>query len=79
MITIPVSQFKSTCLKLFKKIRDDGKSVLITNNGVPLALVTPPPKPRMQSNGFGSMKSSTIVNGDIVSPVAESDWEVLKT
>lgn len=78
MRSIPVSQFKATCLGLFKKLSSGGEPVLVTKGGRAVALVSPPPKPRDRGETFGAMKAATILSGDIVSPLPESAWEVLK-
>jgi prevent-host-death family protein len=41
--TIPVSKFKATCLRLLANVKRTGKSIIVTRNGEPIALVTPPP------------------------------------
>jgi hypothetical protein len=51
----------------------------VTKRGVPLAQVVPPPTPPPNlDSGHGSMAGTIQLLGDIVEPVGEKDWEVLK-
>lgn len=77
MEQISVSKFKATCLGLLEKIKTSGESCLITKKGKPLALVLPPPPPQKRIK-FGCMKGTAKILGDIVTPLPEEDWEVLK-
>ena len=78
MQTISVSEFKARCLKLFSDVKLTGRSLLITKNGDPIAMVSPPP-PEIGSgkSAFGVMADRTTFVGDIVSPLGPDDWEVL--
>ena len=78
METIAISKFKATCLKLLERVKNTGEPLLITKKGSPIALVTPPPRLPKKRSAFGSMKGSIRIKGDIVSPLPEEDWEVLK-
>jgi antitoxin (DNA-binding transcriptional repressor) of toxin-antitoxin stability system len=40
--TVPVSQFKATCLALLDKVKRTRKPILVARKGEPLALVGPP-------------------------------------
>jgi len=77
METISVSKFKATCLSLLERVRKTGEPLIITKRGDPIAQVTLPPPPALEENSFGCMKDSTIIEGDILSPLPEEDWEVL--
>lgn len=77
METISVSKFKTTCLSLLEKVKKTGEPLIITKRGDPIAQVTPPPPPTMERDSFGCMKDSTKIEGDILSPLPEEDWEVL--
>ena len=78
MQRISVSQFKARCLKLFSDVKLTGRSLLITKNGDPIAIVSPPP-PELASGktAFGVMASQTTFVGDIISPIGPEDWEIL--
>lgn len=79
MEEISISEFKATCLKVIERIRTSGRSLLITKNGEPAALVTPPPKRKSKGEQlFGRMKDQGKIEGDIVAPIEDADWEVLR-
>jgi len=44
--TIPISRFKATCLRLLDDVNKTGQPLLVTRNGEPIALVSPPPPPK---------------------------------
>ena len=76
--TVPISKFKATCLALLDKVKRTGKPLLVTRKGEPIALVTPPPRPKRPISWLGAFRSSGQIVGDIVSPVVdEREWEVL--
>lgn len=78
MQEVSISKFKATCLELLRQVRATGRPILVTKHGEPLAEVRPPqPAPGVESP-FGCMKGSVEILGDIISPVADKDWEVLK-
>ena len=73
--TIPISKFKATCLSLLSQVKKTGRTILVTRKGEPVALVSPPPKPR---SWLGCMRNSIDIKGDIISPALdERDWEAL--
>ncbi len=77
--TIPISKFKATCLRLLDNVKKTGKSIIVTRNGEPIALVTPPPPPPKPDQWMGCMKGRIKIKGDILAPVLdEKDWEVLQ-
>jgi prevent-host-death family protein len=77
--TIPISKFKATCLRLLDNVKKTGKSIIVTRNGEPIALVTPPPAPPKPDPWMGCMKGRIKITGDILAPVLdEKEWEVLK-
>jgi prevent-host-death family protein len=39
---VSVSKFKATCLALLDKVNRTGQPVLVTKQGEPIALITPP-------------------------------------
>lgn len=78
METIAISKFKATCLRLLERVKNTGEPVLVTKLGEPIAVVTPPPRRTKKKSSFGSMKGTIKIHGDIISPLAEEDWEVLK-
>ena len=74
METISISQFKATCLAVLKDVNQQKKKVLITKRGEPIAEVVPVD----YQNRDVPLKETVIYMGDIVSPVAEEEWKVLK-
>ena len=79
METVSISRFKATCLELLKKVRRTGRPILITKRGEPVAQVVPPTVPRTERRWLGSARGTGQIVGDIVSPIAEDDWEALRT
>lgn len=76
MQRISVSEFKARCLKLFAEVKLTGRSILVTKNGQPIALVSPPPPEKATRSGFGAMADRTEILGDIIEPLGTDDWEV---
>lgn len=77
METVSVSEFKATCLARLERVRKTGTPLLITKRGVPIAQVTAPP-PDSPRTGFGVMAGTAVIHGDIVAPLDETEWEVLR-
>lgn len=76
---IAISKFKATCLDLLKKVKQTGRSLLVTRKGEPIALVLPPPAPEKPVSWLGSFESTGEIRGDIISPAAdEEDWKVFR-
>jgi prevent-host-death family protein len=77
--TISISKFKATCLRLLDNVNKTGKSIIVTRNGEPIALVPPPPPPPKPDQWRGGMEARLKITGDIISPVLdEKEWEVMK-
>lgn len=74
MESLSVSKFKSTCLAVLEDINKQKKRVIITKRGKPIAEVIPFETDLEDI----SLKDTVTFIGDIVSPVAEEDWEALK-
>ena len=74
MKTLSISEFKATCLAVLEDVNKQKKRVIITKRGKPIAEVIPydPIKKDMP------LKDTVKFLGDIISPVADKDWEVLK-
>lgn len=79
MDTVSISKFKASCLALIKKVQRTGEPLLITKRGEPVAQVVPPPPPEKPATWLGSLRSTGTIVGDIVSPLPERDWEVLRS
>lgn len=76
MTTIAISKFKATCLAMLEEVRNTGEPLLITRRGQPIAQVFPPPTASPKS-GFGCMRGTIEIVGDIVSPLDE-EWDALR-
>ena len=74
METLSVSKFKATCLSVLEDVNKQKKKILITKRGKPIAQITPV----SHEKGEIPLKNTVTFLGDIISPVAEDDWEVLK-
>ena len=75
---ISISQFKATCLAVLDKVKRTGKPVLVTRRGIPIAMIEPPPPPKMKESWLGAFKHKGKIIGDIVAPASsETEWEVL--
>ena len=76
--TVTISKFKATCLRLLDDVKKTGQPILVTRNGEPIALVSPPPPPPKSDRWIGFMRDKLRITGDVVSPVLdEKEWEVL--
>jgi prevent-host-death family protein len=74
MEILTVSKFKATCLAVVEEVAKSKKPVIITKRGKPIAELVPyeaeaAPVP---------LKDTVAFLDDIISPVAEEDWEALK-
>jgi prevent-host-death family protein len=74
METLSVSKFKATCLAVLEDVRKQKKKVVVTKRGKPIAEIMPV---NHQKEDI-SLKDTVLFMGDIVSPVAADEWEVLK-
>lgn len=75
--TMAISEFKATCLAVLERVRRTGTPVVITRRGVPIAEINPPVPDAPGTGWLGSMRDSATIVGDLVSPMASDDWEVL--
>ena len=74
MESLSVSEFKSKCLAVLQDVNKQKKRVVITKRGKPIAEVIPY-DPREKEI---PLKDTVLFMGDIISPVADEDWEALK-
>jgi prevent-host-death family protein len=74
METLSVSVFKAKCLAILERVKTERKRILITKRGVPIAEIVPVEHHKEDI----PLKETVLFVGDIVSPVAEEEWEVLK-
>jgi prevent-host-death family protein len=48
---VPVTKFKTACLALLDKVNSTGQPILVTRQGKPIALISPPHGPKRPSLG----------------------------
>ncbi len=73
--TINASAFKAKCLALMDQVARTGETLVVTNNGKPVAELRPHSGARVKSP-FGVHKGLVELSGDIVSPL-DVDWEAM--
>ena len=74
MESLSVSEFKAKCLSVLQDVNKQKKRVIITKRGKPIAEVIPHDSEEKEI----PLEDTVVFMGDIISPVAEEDWEVLK-
>jgi antitoxin (DNA-binding transcriptional repressor) of toxin-antitoxin stability system len=75
METISVSEFKAKCLRILEDISRQKKRMMITKRGVPIAELRSI-EPLLDEKT--PLRETVTFVGDIISPVAEEDWEAMK-
>lgn len=74
METMSVSKFKAECLSVLEEIKRQKKRIRITKRGKPIAEVIPVENEKEDI----PLKETVIFLGDLVSPVAEDEWDAPK-
>lgn len=78
MKEIAISEFKAKCLAILDQVQKTKQPIRVTRRGRPIAEVSPA-KPTDSRDWIGSMKGTSKILGDIISPATdESDWEALR-
>jgi prevent-host-death family protein len=72
MKRMTVTDFKKHALEVFREVSESGESVVVTRRGQPLAQVNPVED---EAPWIGKLSGALIITGDIVSSVAEDDWD----
>lgn len=67
------AEFKAKCLELMDQVAESGQEIVITKRGKPIAKLIPVNEAKT-TPWFGSMRDSTIILGDIISPI-DVKWE----
>ncbi len=75
METIPISKFKAQCLGILDRVHKEKKRIIITRRGVPIAEVRALEGDQREKI---PLKDTVLFMGDVITPVCEEDWEVLK-
>ena len=76
MQTIQASEFKARCLAMMDDVARSGEVLVVTKNGRPIAELRPYTGGRSGSP-FG-LHPGLEITGDILSPVEDGSWKVLK-
>jgi len=74
MESISVSKFKATCLAVLEEVARQKTRIIITKRGKPIAEVIPY-EPEVEQI---ALKDTITFMGDLVSPIADEEWEALK-
>ena len=75
--TIQASEFKAKCLALMDQVARTGEAIVITKYGKPVAELRPHAAPRAPSL-IGLYRGKVHMTGDILTPVEQATWAVLK-
>jgi len=76
---ISISEFKAKCSAILKNVRRTRMPVRVTRFGKPVAEIVPSTAVMDRSKWIGSMKDSTEILGNIISPANDEDeWESMR-
>lgn len=76
--TMPISEFKATCLAVLDRVHRTGTGIIVTRRGEPIAEVIPPTTASAGDGWLGAMRGTAAIAGDLVAPAgAPTDWEAL--
>ncbi len=79
MESMPISEFKATCLAVLERIRRTGRPLLITRRGQPIAEVIPPTLATVGTSWLGAMRGTARITGNIIDPTGSlEEWEVTR-
>ena len=79
MEEITISELAANPVAVLERVRETKQPILITQDGQPIARITPT-TPTGRPDWIGSMEGTVEIVGDIISPASdESDWEVLQS
>ncbi len=74
--TLAASEFKAKCLQLLDEVAEQGRVLIITKRGRPVARVLPTALPSKSRRG--TWKGVVRIQGDIVHFDSSGEWEVLR-
>ena len=77
--SIAISEFKATCLTVLERGRRTSTSVLVTRRGAPVAEINLPSPATVGTDWMGCLRTTVTSVGEIVSPVASDEREVLSS
>ena len=72
--TVLISEFKAKCIQMLKEVQKNGKPLVVTRRGQPIARVEPVTK-QGKAPRLGQLKGWIKIKGDIVNTGFEDDWE----
>lgn len=75
MKTVLISEFKAKCIRLLKEVQKNGKPLVVTLRGKPIARVEPVVPPKRQVR-LGALKGWMEIKGDIIHSDMEKDFLV---
>lgn len=73
-----ISEFKAKCLGILRRVRETGRPVVVTRRGERIAEIHPPSPEERDAHWLGSFAERGAITGDLVEPIAASDWEALR-
>ena len=74
MKTVLISEFKAKCIRMLKEVQKNGKPLLVTLRGEPIARVEPVAKGKKRQ--LGALKGRMIIKGDIIKSDFDKDFLV---
>lgn len=74
---VTVSEFKAKSLGLFEEVATKGLEIIVTKRGKEIAVVIPIAKYKKKREA-GRLRLTLVEEKDVISPIGESNWEVLK-
>jgi prevent-host-death family protein len=78
MTTASISELKDRFSDFMRRV-ERGDEVVVTRHNVPIATITPLPKPSTNQTKLGCLAGSIAVKGDLTEPaLPASDWEMLQ-
>jgi prevent-host-death family protein len=79
MESMPISEFKATCLAVLERIRRTGRPLLITRRGEPIAEVIPPTRATAGTSWLGAMRGTARITGNLIDPTGSvEEWEITR-
>jgi prevent-host-death family protein len=77
--TMPISEFKATCLSVLERVRLTGEPLLVTRRGQPVAIISPPPAVVAPSWLGSCADDGSVFQDDLIAPaVAAEEWEAVQ-
>ena len=76
MLQVSASDFKTHCLHYMDVANKKHETVVITKHGKPVAKLIPYDEEVPEL--FGRMNGTVTINGDIISPLDDIEWDALK-